>query len=166
MVLPHRDWFFFSLKPSLLDPVASFCLGLLEKPWLTPFVFWGFSNLENVLVPLGTTHHPGIFFLSHQYLRTTVLYLANGYGTSSRKEQAHESEKSVYTIKEEVKGGLLRSFFSQHYCFQNKVYVLGGKVQEYTLCQDNSASMKCITQFRVHHIWFNPSSSKFIASRV
>ena len=66
-----------------------------------------------------------------------MLYLANGYGTSSRKEQAHESEKSVYTIKGEVKGGLLRSFFLSTIAFQNKVYELEGKVQEYTFFQDN-----------------------------
>ena len=72
------------------------------------------------VVPLGTTHYPGIFFLSYQYLRTTVVYLANGYGTSSRKEQAHESEKSVYTIKGEVKGGLLRSFFLSTIAFRIK----------------------------------------------
>ena len=85
------------------------------------------SYNERILVPLGTTHHSGIFFLSRQYLRTTVLYLANGYGTSSRKEQAHESEKSVYTIKGEVKGGLLRSFFLSTIAFQNKVYELEAK---------------------------------------
>ena len=72
------------------------------------------------VVPLCTTHHPGIFFLPQQYLKTTVLYLANGYGTSSRKEQAHESGKSVYTIKGEVKGGLLRSFFLSTIAFRIK----------------------------------------------
>ena len=74
--------YFFSLANTAIIDFDPFLVG--KWPYQRNFfrhkilllhqaLFFLVSNSENVIVPLGTTYHPGYFFLSHLYLRTTDL---------------------------------------------------------------------------------------------